>query len=403
MRIFKPRENKETVCFVFRSHGKLAGTERVILNWCRFIDYKKINIVICTTKGSFWEVFREKAPYVELIDIVSSSAKTDRYHFFSYFIFFRKLKVTKVVWIFNGMNSFSFLSLLAGFIATRGRIYISHHIMPPILGKAKSRLWFGFIRGIGLSRKKVLFLPYVKHVLARNILAVSKDVKRCLEADWRIPANRIFLGGRGVDRNEFYADFTAKESLREEFSLRESERIVVAANRVYKTKRIDRLLGAFLLLLREHPNCYLLIAGDGELKDFYMKRAERNRLLCNRVKFLGFREDVNRLIQGSDLLLLASDKEGQSNVIKEAMACGTIPVATDSPGSKEISDNIFVSKKNVFDFYRTIIFVLSFPEKKLAEIRTRIVYEVKENYDLNECCQRELFIFDLPCRKVANG
>ncbi|MEM8771638.1 MAG: glycosyltransferase [Pseudomonadota bacterium] len=85
------------------------------------------------------------------------------------------------------------------------------------------------------------------------------------------------------------------------------------------------------------PNVNLLIAGDGE------ERRELTRLanalnIADRVHFLGAiaHERLPDLYSASDLLVLASSREGWPNVLLEAMACGARCIATKAGGSAEV-------------------------------------------------------------------
>ncbi|TNE38077.1 MAG: glycosyltransferase family 4 protein [Alphaproteobacteria bacterium] len=89
--------------------------------------------------------------------------------------------------------------------------------------------------------------------------------------------------------------------------------------------------------LKALPDCDLLIAGDGEERRALEHFAERLHLQ-DRVRFLGQvpHEDLQSIYAASDVLILASSREGWPNVLLEAMACGTPVVATDVWGSGEV-------------------------------------------------------------------
>ncbi|MBM3480154.1 MAG: glycosyltransferase family 4 protein, partial [Alphaproteobacteria bacterium] len=60
--------------------------------------------------------------------------------------------------------------------------------------------------------------------------------------------------------------------------------------------------------------------------------------LGGRVRFLGrlALEDLARVYNAADILVLASDREGRANVLLESMACGTPVVATRIWGTPEV-------------------------------------------------------------------
>jgi glycosyltransferase involved in cell wall biosynthesis len=56
-----------------------------------------------------------------------------------------------------------------------------------------------------------------------------------------------------------------------------------------------------------------------------------------KVRFLGSRNDIPRLLKASDCFILSSRREGLPGVVLEAVASGIPVVATDLPGVREIA------------------------------------------------------------------
>ena len=94
--------------------------------------------------------------------------------------------------------------------------------------------------------------------------------------------------------------------------------------RLATPKRIDLLLEAWA----DVPDAVLLVAGDGADRDALVRRAAA---LGDRVRFLGERHDVDRLLSAADLLVLPSDREGLPMAVLEAMAAG-VPVVASAVG-----------------------------------------------------------------------
>jgi len=51
--------------------------------------------------------------------------------------------------------------------------------------------------------------------------------------------------------------------------------------------------------------------------------------LTNRIEFIGYTEDIPRLLSHATFLVHTADHEGCPNVVMEAMACGRAVVSTD--------------------------------------------------------------------------
>jgi L-malate glycosyltransferase len=84
-----------------------------------------------------------------------------------------------------------------------------------------------------------------------------------------------------------------------------------------------------------HQLPYFLVAGDGsERARLEALAAERG--LGDRIRFLGERRDIPRLLAALDVFVLPSISEGLSNAILEAMAAGRPVVATAVGGNPEL-------------------------------------------------------------------
>ena len=75
------------------------------------------------------------------------------------------------------------------------------------------------------------------------------------------------------------------------------------------------------------------LAGDGPDRAALERRAAA---LGDRVRFLGERRDVGRLLQAADLLVLPSDREGLPMAVLEALAAGVPVVASDVGGIPQL-------------------------------------------------------------------
>ncbi len=98
------------------------------------------------------------------------------------------------------------------------------------------------------------------------------------------------------------------------------------------------LLEAMPAVWREHPACGLVFLGRGGLEEALRRRAARLDGQ-GRVVFLGWREDLPRILPLLDLLVLPSRNEGMGRVLVEAMACGVPIVAAAACGIPDLVDH----------------------------------------------------------------
>lgn len=115
--------------------------------------------------------------------------------------------------------------------------------------------------------------------------------------------------------------------------------LALFAGRLAAQKGVDDLITALDLLQHLRPDLRTLIVGDGPLRSRLEDRARAFQLLGDRVKFLGHRDDVPRLLAASDLAVLPSRYEGLPNVVLEAMQFRKPVVATAAPGTTELIDD----------------------------------------------------------------
>lgn len=86
---------------------------------------------------------------------------------------------------------------------------------------------------------------------------------------------------------------------------------------------------------RDAPAAAFVIAGDGELRTEVERRA-RELGLSGRLRLLGWRRDIPRVMASLDVLLHTSLWEGLPRVLPEAMAASVPIVATGVDGTRDI-------------------------------------------------------------------
>lgn len=103
--------------------------------------------------------------------------------------------------------------------------------------------------------------------------------------------------------------------------------LLLAVGRLTEQKGYEDLLAAFRSVADRHPSAVLAVAGQGDLGGALRERARADGL-GDRVRFLGARGDVQRLLAACDLYVAASRWEGLPLAVLEAMAAGAPVVAT---------------------------------------------------------------------------
>jgi glycosyltransferase involved in cell wall biosynthesis len=159
-------------------------------------------------------------------------------------------------------------------------------------------------------------------------VAVAGIVARSFQAHYGFaPAATIV---NGIDLARFRQP-DARQRWRTANGFNENDLLVASVARLEPQKDPETLIRAFAAL----EDGYLLIAGDGSLRDAAVSCAKESGVQ-DRVRFLGVRSDVAELLAASDIFVSASRWEGHPVSVIEAMAAGLPVVATRAGGVPEL-------------------------------------------------------------------
>ena len=134
----------------------------------------------------------------------------------------------------------------------------------------------------------------------------------------------------------------------------------------------------------------LFIIGEGNLKNELLNLSEKLGL-TKRIHFLGFRQDVLKIIASSNLFISSSLWEGIPTVLLEAMALCVPIIATDIPGTRELivdqQTGILVQPKNPKQLAKAIRRFICDPDATVSLVNNSRMYvrdftmiKVKEKY-----------------------
>ena len=105
--------------------------------------------------------------------------------------------------------------------------------------------------------------------------------------------------------------------------------VVAFVARLTAVKRPDRMLEAMQIVCETRPRAVVLVCGEGDLLHETVRLASG---LGSRIRFLGWRSDVETVYGAADVALLTSDNEGTPVSLIEAGMCG-IPAVSTGVGS----------------------------------------------------------------------
>ena len=165
-----------------------------------------------------------------------------------------------------------------------------------------------------------------------RVIAVSHESGKKL-ARIGVKPLRMRVIPNGID-----ADLSTDEvfsDIRREFSLDDSDPLVIFAGRLSKEKGLDVLMEAAARVVESFPSGRFMILGDGREAPFLKARARELGLEKN-VIFPGFRRDIQAFYSQMDVCVLPSFTEGMPLVILEAFVHKKPVVASNVGGVPEL-------------------------------------------------------------------
>ena len=162
------------------------------------------------------------------------------------------------------------------------------------------------------------------------------------------PSRRVVVVHNGVDATRFHPA-VASTPLRSELGVDDSVLLVGAVGRLVPWKGLEVLLQAADRLRGVVPEAIYLVVGDTITDTANRPDAERYRdalvaltdrlSLGSRVRFLGDRADMPRVMAALDVLVHSATDEPFGRVLIEAMAAGKAVVAARGGGVTEIVED----------------------------------------------------------------
>lgn len=197
--------------------------------------------------------------------------------------------------------------------------------------------------------------------------------------------------GVGIDTNSFKMERFDKLEVKKNIELSEESLILIAVGELNKNKNYETMIKAISLV--SNSNVHLLICGVGKEKENLKELVKKLKLESN-IHFLGFRNDVQKLLATSDIFLQASYREGLPRSIMEAMSTGLPCIASNIRGNVDLIENEkggFLNNPNSSeDFAKSISTLVNDKElrRKMGEFNKEYVKQFdtenvrKELYDI---------------------
>jgi glycosyltransferase involved in cell wall biosynthesis len=228
-----------------------------------------------------------------------------------------------------------------------------------------------------------------------RFVAVSAGIKRYLESEVGMHAERVEIIYNGIDTAEYAGSDETRERLRAQLGLGSGDVAVGAIGSLYAVKGHVHLVRAAPYVLARHANVKFFIAGRGDLADS-LQREIGNLDLGSRFELLGFRADVKELLQALDIYVMPSHAEGLPLSLLEAMAAGKPVVASRVGGIPEVVEDgrsgVLVEPRAEQSLAQAITQLIDDPARRAAYAE-RASSLVASRFDIEEMTTRYLALY----------
>lgn len=153
---------------------------------------------------------------------------------------------------------------------------------------------------------------------ATHYLACSNKAAQWLFAN---KVSKAMILKNGIETDKFAFSPEIREQVRQELGLSSESYVLGHVGRFAHQKNHPFLVEIFAQLNQEKPNTVLVLAGDGPLRTEIEEKVEALHLQ-DKVKFLGVRNDITRILQALDMFVFPSLHEGLPVTLIEAQGAG---------------------------------------------------------------------------------
>ncbi len=192
------------------------------------------------------------------------------------------------------------------------------------------------------------------------VVAVSDTMKKTLVSKG-VPAGKVVTIENSVDLAPI--DPEEGKKVRRELGIPETGILIACAGRLSPERGLEFFMEAMAMAIKDNGNIYVIIAGDGPLKKL-LEALSKNFGISERTRFLGFRDDIERILCATDVFISSSLKDSFGMATVEAMASARPVISTDTGIASQIingRNGILVSQKDPVAIYKAVISLAADP------------------------------------------
>ena len=283
----------------------------------------------------------------------------------------------------------------AGKLRSQGFVYTCHNLLWP-----EDRVHMG--------EKIVRLVEGYTMKIADTVIALNKTMQKALTEKAKVDPRKMVIVPNGVD-TEFFRPGLKNKQILSRYGL-EEQSYILFVGRVSPEKGVHILLRAFKQIVNDIPKDFKLVITGPLTSTFnstqissYAKAmmSYAKEKLGERVVFTGAmdRNSLGILYSNAYCFVLPSLAEAFGMVLLEAMALGTIPIASKAGGIPEITintsvENFLFAPGNIDELINKIKMVMSQSREEIISIGIRLKEHATKLFDSKEINSKILRVFN---------
>ncbi|PTV95050.1 glycosyltransferase EpsD [Halanaerobium saccharolyticum] len=250
---------------------------------------------------------------------------------------------------------------------------------------------FHFFKGSPL-KNWLLYYP-IEKILSNFtdvLITINKEDYHLAKENFK--ADKIeYINGIGLN-TEFFKETKVNKKLKmDELKIPERKRILLSIGELNKNKNHASVIKALSNI--DNNDFYYIICGKGKLKN-YLLNLIKELNLKDKVKLLGYRNDINEILQISDIYIHPSFREGLPVSVMEAMASGLPVIASEIRGNIDLieEDDYLINPSNIEEISSIINDLLKKDRNSLKKIGSCNIEKIKK-YDIKNTLKEMVKIY----------
>lgn len=221
----------------------------------------------------------------------------------------------------------------------------------------------------------------IKLYSKRKIPVYATDLFACSQkaGKWMFGNRDFTVMKNAIDCEKYLYNESIALEVKKELGI-EGKFVVGHVGRFSIPKNHKFLIDIFRQIYTQNPNAVLLLVGEGVLMD-EIKQKVKAYQLEEAVKFLGLRDDVERIMQAMDVFVFPSLYEGLGIVAIEAQMTGMPCIVSESiPQEVKITNNLsFLNVESDAKTWAQKVLEVNRPKEKTTDLIEKSGYDIKKN------------------------